>query len=441
MLALRLCEALAQTYGASRPFPERWAAPEPVPAIGRGSTEAGAIWDYIVDGSAKLAAAGMLGHMDTAPHPFAALTDGLVSALNNNLLFRELSPFASEVETLLINDFAHRVGWPEHGGGLFCSGGSLANLTALFAAVGGYGEAVDRSQVCLVFADGRHGSIPKAARILGLSDAQCIGVAGDDEGRIDVDALRDVLKQKKHRHAVVVAVAGTTVHGAIDPLEEVAKVARQYDAWLHVDAVYGGAVLYSDRHRGLLNGIEMADSIALGPQKWLQVPRLSAAVLFRDRHHFDTRLGYDLPYSQTGATHLGFWGLQGSRRADAVTLWALLQVLGSRGMGDVVDRGIAHAQALHACLDAHPDLVPLHRPELNLLCFRPRAAGASDDAIQAACRAMMNSGGPWVSPARWMGRIVMRAVLLNARLDEADITGLAAAAARAWAGVGQRRGN
>lgn len=434
-LGRRLGDALDLAYGAARPFPDTGIVPDPIPDTGRGAGDATAIWQTIADGSAKLAAPSMVGHMDTAPHPLAALTDGLVSALNNNLLFRELSPFASDVETLLVNDFAMRIGWPQHGAGLFCSGGSLANLTALFAAMGGFGEPADRKQVGLFFADGRHGSTVKAAKILGLQDGQCIGISGDGEGRMDPDALQQALDQTPFKCPIVSAVAGTTVHGAIDPLPAIAKVAGTHGAWLHVDAVYGAAVLYSDRHRGLLAGIEAADSVALGPQKWLQVPRLSAAVVFRERNVFDTRLGYDLPYSQTGATHLGFWGVQGSRRADAVTLWALFQFLGKAGMADVVDNGIALTQTLYELLQSHSLLKPLHAPDINLLCFRPREETISDEVIQAACRTLMDRGGPWVSPARWAGRIVFRSVLLNARLSDQDVPGIAEAVVRALTDV------
>ncbi len=116
--------------------------------------------------------------MDSGPHPAAALTDALVSALNNNLLFREISPFASQVEELLIGDFAGRLGLPPGSAGTFCSGGSIANLTALFAACGGFAAAEDRSAIAVFVPASVHASVTKSAAVLGIPKANIKVIPG-----------------------------------------------------------------------------------------------------------------------------------------------------------------------------------------------------------------------------------------------------------------------
>jgi len=132
-----LAERLAATISPSRPLPEAVPTPASIPEVGLGITALNDLWSEIVSGSAMLGCPGMIGHMNTAPDPIASLTDALVSQLNNNLIFEELSPVASQIEELLIKEFATRLNLPAETTGTFCSGGSLANLTALFAAVGG----------------------------------------------------------------------------------------------------------------------------------------------------------------------------------------------------------------------------------------------------------------------------------------------------------------
>ena len=311
-----------------------------IPDDGEGIEGLAEVFRSFLSGSAGLASPGMMGHMDTAPHPAAAFTDALVSAVNNNLLFRELSPFASRIEEMVVGDIAARLGMSAGWAGTFVSGGSIANLTALFAAVGGFGNVDERAQCALFLPGGAHVSIKKSAAILGIAPGHLHVVAGDALGRADLSSLRMALRASGAQRKVVVGVLGSTVHGAVEDIQGLAEVSVAHGAWLHVDAIYGGALAFSHRHRKLLSGLDSADSVALGPQKWMYVPRVSSIVWVKGRDRYDRALGVELPYSATGEAHRGRWGLQGSRRADAVTLWAVLRYVGARALGEQVDRTI-----------------------------------------------------------------------------------------------------
>ncbi len=423
-LGAALARAIEQAYAPDAVFPTDAPAVTPVPAAGRPLAELPELWRAMLDGSTRLASPDMIGHMDTAPHPAAALTEAVVAALNNNLLFRELSPFASRVEEAMVADLAGRLGLAPAARGLFCSGGALANLTALFAAVGGFGGGVDRGRVRLLLGENAHASMAKAAAVLGIDRRAVTTVDGDDQGRIDVAALDRALRGPGSGPAIVSAVLGSTIHGAVDDVSGIAEVCGRHGAWLHVDAVYGAALGFSHAHRGLLAGLDKADSLAVGPQKWMYVPRLSAAVFLRDPALFDRALKVELPYSATGAGHLGQWGLQGSRRADSLTLWATLQILGSDRLGTLVDAAIALTRRLHDRLAADDLVEPTHRPELNLQAFRLRRAPDDVDAARRLHARLTELNGPWVSLATWRGAPLLRAVLLSPATDDDTLAAL-----------------
>jgi len=424
-----LADMLESVYSESNPIPPPAEIP-PIPDDGMGMHELPDLWRLVVDGSSRLASPWMMGHMDTAAHPAAVLTDALVSGLNNNLLFRELSPFASDIEQALVAEFAARLGLPETTSGVFCSGGSLGNLTALFAACGGYNGPMDRSEIRLWCADSAHASIGKSAALLGLT--QVVRLATDANGGLDVSALRAGLSQCRADRNIVVAVLGSTITGSVDDLVAIGDLCHQYSAWLHVDAVYGGALAYSTQYRHLLAGIETADSVAIGPQKWLYVPRLCALTLFYDSEYFESALGAPLAYSKGQRVHRGTWGLQGSRRADAITLWVLLQVLGRRGLARLIDRSIELTKTFHTMLQAHALATPLHVPTLNLQAFRWGEVDASGERLARVQDRLESMGKAWVSVAYWRNEYVLRTVLLNPRtrrehlaalLDQLEVAG------------------
>eukprot|EP00941_MAST-03F_sp_MAST-3F-sp1_P002110 g2110.t1 len=354
------------------------------------------LWKEIVQDSVKLSNPLVMGHMDTAPLPAAALTDAIVSALNNNLLFREISPLASVVEEVLVTEFCNQLGLDKNSPGIFTSGGSISNLTALFAATGGFNPPsdLDRSDITVVMGKHGHASIGKACKILGLHIVHI-----DDEengsGRVDVSKLEIVVKNKldcrsatRNKKVIVVGVLGGTVNGYVDDLISLSNFCERMGdrCWFHVDAIWGGALAYSkrDEYRKLLSGIEKSDSISLGPQKWLFVPRLCALTLFpkfvgKNSNGFHECLAATMPYSYTKENeNRGQFGLMGSRRADAIPLYVVMQTLGRIGLANYVDSSLLLTQQLYKIAmkrakhskPSEVAWIPTHYPMTNLLTFR-----------------------------------------------------------------------
>ncbi len=384
----------------------------PVPEKGGGLDVLPELWAEIVEHSAKLASPWAMGHMDTAPHPAAALTDAVVSSLNNNLLFREISPLASVVEEQLIEEFAIQLGLPRSTPGVWTSGGSLANLTALFAAAGGYrDDAPPRHQVAITMSDRSHASITKAGRVLGVR-VETVPPADSASGCVDVARLEDqldVMQAEGVTRPIVVGTLGGTVNGHVDDIEALGELCQRRGAWLHVDAIWGAALAYSTvpATRRFLNGLKHADSVSLGPQKWLFAPRLCALTLFpkmMSAPEFDATLAAVMPYSaqrdynedcddSVSTANRGTWGLQGSRRADCLALFATLQVLGREEIGRYVDDSIALTHEFHATvlgrlgMESADDserlrVVPTHTPQLNLLNLRVNAGASGKRHLQ-----------------------------------------------------------
>ena len=244
-----------------------------------------------------------------------------------------------------------------------------------------------------------HASVAKAAMILGLGTESVVPVAADAGGRMASDALEAVLARVADSGIVpfcVVATAGTTVTGAIDPLAEIAAVAREKGLWLHVDAAHGGALAFSERERHRLAGIEKADSVTFNPQKWLYVAKTCAMLLFRDMGVLERDFRIPAPYMAEagGFTNLGEITIQGTRHAEVLKLWLALQHLGRRGYGGLVEQGMDLARHLAEGVAARPWLTLATEPDTNLVCFR----AAPDDLTPEGQDALKRP--PATPPAR-----------------------------------------
>ena len=420
------------------PGPDSALSLQALPPLGGGKKAFESSLAAYASASAGLAAPTMIGHMDTAPHPIAAFTDAVVSALNNNLLFRELSPAASDIEEHMVSEIGRIMGLSGDWHGSFVSGGSLANLTALFAACGGYAGVEYRADIRLFLARGAHQSIFKSAALLGIHADQIHILPGDEQGRLIADELEYELSTElasqgvanaSSLRPVVISVAGSTVHGAVDSISAIADVCERFDAWLHVDAIYGAAAAFSKHHRGVLEGLNRANSVVAGPQKWMYVPRLSAMFWVRDEAVFNKALVLGNSYSAAPTAardHRGRIGIQGSRRADAVTLWVLLNYLGTEALGQAIDSTMSLTQHFYDQLVQHPDLEPAHAPDLNVQCFRYRDSQLHRQRLdEGALHEQMGSNGvPWVSQSRWGEGDLLRAVILSTLTGDEQIQAL-----------------
>lgn len=397
---------------------------------------------WAADNAIHVAHPGYAGHMDSGVAIAGVLGDFLASALNQNLLAYELAPGATLLEKKLIRSFADLAGYGEGAGGLFTTGGTTANLTALLLArdaavrdssrLGLSGE----HPLCVLASEDAHYSVAKACAVLGIGSERVIGVpVTGPERRLDPAALpaaRDAALGRGMRPIALVATAGTTSCGAMDPIGACADFADAHGLWLHVDGAHGGAFLFHDGERARHFGaLRRADSFSFDPHKGLWAPK-SAGVLVVRREDELVTAHYRAPYLDRFSSHgealpvsQGRRALDGSRRFDALKVWLILRHLGRRGLHDALESRLAATRWLHQHLSEHAFFAPRHRPDLNVLAFGPRDA-AEEPRIAGAHRALEAEGRFWSSYTVLEGRPCHRVVVLNPSLDAPRLAALVA---------------
>lgn len=391
---------------------------------------------WAIENAVHVGHPGYVGHMDSGVAVAGILGDFLASALNQNMLAFELAPGATLLEKRLLRFFADEAGLPSTAGGLFTTGGTTANLTGILLArdaaltKASQKGLAEETPLCVLASKDAHYSIEKACAVLGMGSEQvhAVDVAGI-ERRMDVADLHRAFEEACRagkRPVAVVATAGTTSCGAIDPIAEIAEFCKQHDLWLHVDAAHGGALLLHRKERLRLRGVELADSITLDPHKWLYAPKSAGILLVRHEENLVTAQ-YDAPYLDRFQEHgealpisQGRRALDGSRRFDALKVWMTLRHFGRDGLEAILDSRLELTRQLHQSLKNHPFFEPMHQPDLNVMVFRPRNA-AYWPAITQAHRQLEAEGRFWTSYTRLDGQQCHRMVLINPSTTAADL--------------------
>src|SRR4051812_32364900 len=263
----------------------------------------------LIDYGFHVPSANYFGLMNPTPTYMAVLAEALVAALNPQLATTNRSQLASKIEDETIRWIAERVGWldpPASIGGTFTSGGNEANFSALALALTHHfpryvqeGLASIGAHPVFYASCEAHHSLDKSAGLLGLGRNNLVRVGVNEAAQLDVHDLDNAIhNDKKHgrKPFCVVATVGTTNSGAIDNLETISYLCKQHDLWLHVDGAYGASAIFSDRYRDVVKGIELADSIAIDPHKWLAMPFSAGVILTNKIHLLEQAFGVETPY-------------------------------------------------------------------------------------------------------------------------------------------------
>jgi len=369
----------------------------------------------------------------------ALLAEVFVSAVNSSLDTFDQSVGGTFMERHLIDWTAGRIGFGATADGIFTSGGSQSNFQGLLLARDHAlaTRPVARLADLRIFAssDG-HFSVQKAARMLGLGDAAVVTIPVDDEHRMEAAALSRALSRCHDEGLIamaVVATAGTTDFGAIDPLRAVAELAHLHGAWLHVDAAYGGGLLASPTRRVMLDGIDRADSVTIDYHKtWFQPVSSSALVVADGRHlgHVTWHADYLNPKDPHGAGHPNQVdkSIQTTRRFDALKLWLTLRVMGPDQIGAYVDAVVDLATEVGTAMADHPDIELAVAPQLSTIVFRFRPEGMTElhaDLLVPLIRtALYERGAAMVAATKSGGHCWLKFTLLNPMATAADILGI-----------------
>ena len=338
----------------------------------------------------------------------------------------------AQLEMLTIDWLREICGLPEGAGGLFVSGGSMANLTALAVARERLGPN-EWHRAVLYCSDQTHSSVDRAARTLGIVGERLRRLPSDASYRLRRDDLRDAVRADRAaglRPLAVIANAGTTNTGAVDPLPELADICHSEDLWLHVDGAYGAAAVLSPRGRNLLRGMDRADSLVLDPHKWLFQPYDLGCVLVRDAAGLEDAFAIMPEYlrdisAAAGEINYCDIGLELTRRFRALKLWMSIKVFGLAEFRAAIERGMQLAETAEALLREAGCWEIVTPAQLAVVTFRhghsPGDTAADSEFHRRLFEAVVADGYSLVTSTELDSRPVLRLCTINPRTTEADL--------------------
>ncbi|KOO03645.1 pyridoxal-dependent aspartate 1-decarboxylase PanP [Vibrio nereis] len=427
--------------------------------------------DTLVSHSVHTSAPSFIGHMTSALPYFLMPLSKIMIALNQNLVKIETSKAFTPLERQVLGmlhrliyrqDDAFYSKWmhsANHSLGAFCSGGTIANITALWVArnnalkANGAFKGVEKEGLfkamnhygyeglAVLVSERGHYSLKKAADVLGIGQEGLVAIKTDTYNRICPESLKARIKELKQQNIkpfAVIGVAGTTETGTIDPLEEIAAICQQEDCHFHVDAAWGGATLMSNNYRHLLAGTELADSVTIDAHKQLYIPMGAGMVLFKNPEAMKSIEHHAQYILRKGSKDLGSHTLEGSRSGMAMLVYAAMHIISRPGYELLIDQSIEKAKYFAELIKTQPDFELVSEPELCLLTYRylpphiKRALAAANKQQRAELNELLNewtkfiqkrqreTGKSFVSrtrlnPSQWdrLNTIVFRVVLAN----------------------------
>jgi L-2,4-diaminobutyrate decarboxylase len=397
----------------------------------------------IVANSVSVGHPHTIAHLHCPPLLAALAAEVVISALNQSMDSFDQAPFATIVEQKMIRWLCSEIGLPAMADGTFTTGGSQSNYIGLLLARDAFlqkhwnwsaqkaGLPPEARRLRILCSEVAHFTVEKSASQLGLGTDSVIRVDVDDHFRMRPSSLQSALQSLQGQGLLpmaVVATAGTTDFGSIDPMQKVDLLARQAGAWLHVDAAYGGALVASAQHRRKLTRIEAADSLTIDFHKLFWQPIPCSAFLVRDAKSFDSiRLHADYLnpelHEDEGIPNLVTTSLLTSRRFDALKLWISFQALGREKLGAMIDRSMELAKQAAEMIRSTPELELICPPQLSTVVFRYVPGKGSDaDRINAQIRqTLFDRGLAAIGHTRVKGRQCLKFTCMNPSATRADL--------------------
>jgi aromatic-L-amino-acid/L-tryptophan decarboxylase len=362
----------------------------------------------------------------------SVMADALASGFNAFAGSWLVSSGPAEIELVTIDWLRQLCGLPSTAGGLFVSGGSVATLTALAAAR--HVKLRDNMQNAVVYcSDQTHSAIDRALMVLGFAPTQLRKLPSDEDFRLPLSAVeREVAADRAAGKTpfCVIANAGTTNTGAIDPLAALADFCRKEDLWLHADAAYGGAAILCEQGRRLLNGLEQADSLALDPHKWLFQPFEIGCVLVRDNRWLRETFSILPEYLKDASgveeeVNFRDYGIQLTRSFRALKLWMSLKTFGLQAFRQSIEWGIMLAEQAEEILRRSQSWEIMTPAQLGIITFRYALGDRSAEELEAINQRLVNAlisdGFAMISSTTLQGHMALRLCTINPRTSKTDI--------------------
>jgi L-2,4-diaminobutyrate decarboxylase len=401
----------------------------------------------LIEHSVALHHPNTIAHLHCPPLIASLAAEVIVSALNQSMDSFDQAPAATVLELAMSRWLCQEVELPAESDAIFTSGATQSNFMGLLLArdscIARHWNWVTRKRglppeahrLRILCSEVAHFTVEKSASQFGLGTDAVIKVPADADYRMTLSGLKAQLHRLREANlvpAAIVATAGTTDFGSIDPLPEIAALARESGAWFHVDAAYGSALLLSQRHRSLLNGIELADSVSMDFHKNFWQAISCGAFLVRDAkqfRHLEVHADYLNPeiHDESGIPNLINKSLATTRRFDALKLWLSFQVLGREKLGAMVDRTIALTAHAANVIGANPALELLHQPRYGCVVFRyrPSRPGVDSDRLNSSLRQkLFERGAAVIGHTRVRGRQCLKFTCMNPTTPEKDLDAL-----------------
>ncbi len=359
----------------------------------------------------------------------------VISTFNQSMDSWDQSPVATEVEVEVTDYLCRLYGYDEKGDGIFTSGGSQSNQTAIILArdwfcneilhhdVKKYGLPENFRKLRMYTSEISHFSMEKSAHVLGLGYESVVKVPVDSKKRMDTAALRRLVEEdieKGNIPFLIVATVGTTDFGSIDPLSELHEIAKAHDMWLHADGAYGSGVIMSSRYGSRVDGFRLCDSITVDFHKMFLMPISCSAVLVKDGSVFEA-LTIHADYlnrtedEEDGYVNLVDKSLQTTRRFDALKVWISFQMRGKDGWSRLIDTSMENAAYLYGRLKESSDFHVVTEPEISSVVFRYIGDGSEncDEINKKVRRALIHKHGVVIGQTVSDGHVCLKFTLLN----------------------------
>lgn len=390
------------------------------------------------------------GYITSSATPVGILSEMLAAGINPNVGGWALSPMASEIELQSIRWMAELTGFPSDCGGVLVSGGNLANFAGFLAArrakadwnIRTDGLRAGKGNMLVYASRETHTWIEKAADLFGLGTQNVRWIETDHDQRMKTAVLKKTIESDRDAGNIpfcVVGTAGTVGTGAVDPLQELVKICREFDLWFHVDGAYGAFAAALPEASADLKALSEADSVALDPHKWLYSPLEAGCTLVRDKKHLVDAFSYRPPYykfegeGDDQPTNFYEYGFQNSRGFRALKVWMGLRQAGRAGYTRVIREDIALAKALFDLAEEDPELeARTHHLSITTFRFVPTGLNTKTEAAETYLNdlnsrlldRLQNEGKAFVSNAVLDKTYLLRACIVNFRTTLADIEAL-----------------